>query len=86
MAFNIKIKPLVLFDLEDKIKCYEQEADGEGKRFYQIFLTGLSDLQRGVGREDIPVYQTVKKYESADSKCSLFYTVAGNQIMVIGLL
>lgn len=86
MAFDIKIKPLVLFDLEDRIKLYEHKTDGDGKRFYQTFLQGLSDLQHGVSDETMPVYETIKKYVSKDARCSLFYTVAGNLIMVIGLL
>ncbi len=85
MAFDIKIKPLVLFDLEDKIKQYEYETDGDGKRFYQTFLDSLSDLQHDIYNEVPPVYESVKKYVSKDSRCSLFYTIAGNRLMVIGL-
>ena len=84
MAFDIKIKPLVLFDLEDKISLCEQEEE-EGKRLYQSFLNGLSDLQYGAP-DDMPVYKMVKKHVSKDALCSLFYTLTGNTISVIGLL
>lgn len=85
MAFNIRIKPLVLFDLEDKIRQHEMEAENEGKRFYQSFLTGLSDLQCGI-QNDEPVYKTVKKHVPKDTLCRLFYTITGNTVSVIGLL
>ena len=85
MAFNIRIKPLVLFDLEDKIRQREMEAENAGKRFYQSFLTGLSDLQHEV-QNDEPVYKTVKKYVLKDALCGLFYTISGNTVLVIGLL
>ena len=86
MAIDIKIKPLVLFDLEDKIKLLEYEAEGNGKRLYQTFIAGITDLQNNGYDKAQPVYQTVKKYVSKDALCSLFYTVTGNTILVIGLM
>ena len=84
MAFNIKIKPLVLFDLEDKIRLHENMAE-EGRQFYQSFLSGLSDLQYGV-QDELPVYKMVKKYVPKDALYRLFYTITGNTILIIGLL
>lgn len=86
MAFDITIKPLVLFDLEDKIKLLEYEAEGKGKRLYQTFINGIRDLQQSVDFDAPDVYENVKKYVSKDALCSLFYTISGNTILVIGLL
>ena len=84
MAFDIKIKPLVLFDLEDKIRTCENEQE-DGMRLYQSFLAGLSDLQYGVP-DEMPVYKMIKKHVPKDALCRLFYTITGNTILIIGLL
>ena len=85
MEFKIKIKPLVLFDLEDKINYKEQQSTGSGKQFYHYFLSQLSTLQHHT-HEAVPVYQTVKAYIAEDPSCKLFYMVSGETIYVMGLL
>lgn len=43
MAFNLVIKPIVLFDLA--ILYYEKKVLGLGKRFHDNFLVALSEIE-----------------------------------------
>ena len=84
MEYEIKIKPLVLFDLEDKIMAKEQQSAGSGAQFYNYFLFHLSSLQKNI-LDAIPVYQAVNEYVAADASCRLFYTVSDATIYIMGL-
>jgi hypothetical protein len=84
MAFEIRIKPLVLFDLEDKIRLKENQAAGKGKQFYQSFLSELHKLQHR--NHGAPVYEVVRKYAAKDLSCNLFYMITGDTILIMGLL
>lgn len=84
MEFEIKIKPLVLFDLEDKINIREQQSKGSGKQFYEHFLSELSELtQRHSYSETL--YQSVKEYKSEKIPCKLYYMISGQTIYLMGL-
>ncbi len=85
MEYEIKIKPLVLFDLEDKIIAKEQQSAGSGKQFYNYFLNHLSSLQSNLSQA-MPVYQSVSEYIGEDASCRLFYMVSGATIYVVGVL
>ena len=84
MEYEIKIKPLVLFDLEDKIIAKEQQSVGSGEQFYNYFLTHLSSLQKNMN-DAMPVYQAVNEYIADDSSCRLFYLVSDATIYVMGI-
>ncbi len=85
MEYEIKIKPLVLFDLQDKIEAEEQRKTGAGKHLYEDFLSGLAIIKQQ--NENMPpVYETVKEYIPADASCKLFYMINGSIIYVMGLL
>ncbi len=85
MEFEIKIKPLVLFDLEDKIHSKEQQSAGAGRQFYQHFLSDLTTLQSHHDQR-APLYQSVKEFTAVQSTCKLFYMVNGETIYIMGLL
>ncbi len=85
MEFEIKIKPLVLFDLQDKIEAEEQRKAGSGKHLYEDFLNGLAAIKQQ-NQNKPPVYETVQEYIAADALCKLFYMVNGSTIYVMGLL
>ena len=84
MAFDIRIKPLVLFDLEDKIKSEENKATGAGKEFYENFLKSLSELQE-LNNTSMPLYGSVQKFVTPTLSCNLFYIVNDNTILVMGI-
>ncbi len=86
MEFEIKIKPLVLFDLQDKIDAEEQRRTGAGKQLYEGFLSGLATIKQQNERTLPPVYKSVKEYIAADATCKLFYMINGSTIYVMGLL
>ncbi len=85
MAFEILIKPLVLFDLEDKIQLEESQSAGAGKRFYEQFLNELSNLKHHCP-DEVLVYDSVQKYEAENIPCTFFYIVTGATILLTGLL
>ncbi len=85
MEFEIKIKPLVLFDLQDKIEAEEHRKTGSGKHLYEDFLNGLAVIKEQ-NQMKPPVYETVQEYIAADDSCKLFYMVNGSTIYVMGLL
>ena len=85
MEFEIKIKPLVLFDLQDKIDQEEQRNAGSGKQLYEGFLSGLATIKQQ-NENAPPVYEAVKEYIASDASCKLFYMVNGSTIYVMGLL
>lgn len=85
MAFEIRIKPLVLFDLEDKIKNQEYRLSGSGRELYQNFLSTLTELQQHPDLAN-PVYEQVHKFISHKLPCELFYMIKDNIIFVMGLL
>ncbi len=85
MGFEIKIKPLVLFDLEDKINGKERQVAGSGKAFYEHFLSELSELQLN-NDNATQIYQSVREYVSADKSCKLFYIINGKTLYIMGVL
>ena len=84
MAFEIKIKPLLLFDLEERIVHEENVMAGAGKRFYDSFLNSLSELQ-SLANARFPIYETVQKFVVAPMACTLFYIVDNETIFVMGM-
>lgn len=85
MAFEIRIKPLVLFDLEDRIKFQEYKSSGAGRELYRNFLATLNDLQQ-LHPDETPIYEQVHKFITAKLPCELFYIIKDETIFVMGLL
>ncbi len=85
MEFEIKIKPLVLFDLEDKISRIEEQKRGAGRLFYESFLNQVAALPAH-DCEAAPVYRSVKEYITNGPDCRLFYMIKDSTIFVVGLL
>ena len=85
MEFELKIKPLVLFDLQDKIEAEEQRKTGSGKYLYEDFLNGLAAIKQQI-QNNPPIYETVKEYLATAASCKLFYMINGSTIYVMGLL
>ena len=85
MAFEIRIKPLVLFDLVDQIKFQEYQLAGAGRELYRNFLATLTDLQQ-LHQNETPIYEQVRRLTTEKLPCELFYIIKDETIFVMGLL
>lgn len=45
MAYNVIIKPLVFYDVEDALKWYNKLVDGLGNRFYLEFWDAIDSIK-----------------------------------------
>jgi plasmid stabilization system protein ParE len=84
MAFEILIKPIVWFDLEEAITWYENESPGLGKRFFKSFVDAKENIVAHPTAY-INVTPTVKRILLKNFPYKLFYTIAENTIYIIGV-
>ena len=84
MAFELIIKPIVFFDVEDAISYYEQQSAGLGKRFYDNFLITLQSIQTHPHQYTF-VYSSIRRCMIAKFPYKVFYFIDGEKVFVLGI-
>ena len=84
MAFKIKIKPIVYFDLEEAISWYEGEQKGLGERFFRSFSRAIEKIKKSPNFY-LTVIPGVKRVLLKKFPYKIFYTITENTLFIIGL-
>ena len=84
MAYELIIKPIVFFDVEEALDYYEQQSSGLGKRFYENFLLTLQNIQNSPTHYAF-IYQSVRRCMIYNFPYKVFYTVTEHNIFILGV-
>lgn len=84
MAFNLIIKPIVWFDLDEAIAWYENESPGLGKKFFKSFEQAKENILKRPTAY-VSITATVKRILLKNFPYKIFYIISDNTIYLIGL-
>jgi hypothetical protein len=84
MAFNIVVKPIVWFDLEEAITWYENERSGLGKQFFDNFEDAKEKIKISPNNY-LNIIPGVKRILVKKFPYKVFYTISDNTVFIIGL-
>ncbi len=84
MAFELIIKPIVIFDIEEAVEYYEKKVAGLGNRFYNQFLASLTDIQNKPFTYSY-IKDPVRRCKIEHFPYKVFYTVDEKTVFIIGV-
>lgn len=82
MAFDIVIKPIVIFDAEDAAEYYNKKASRLGQRFYACFLSFLKNIETKPFTFSY-VAKSVRRCKITDFPYIIYYTINGQYIFIL---
>ncbi len=85
MVYEIKIKPLVYFDVEEAFTWYNQQLHGLGDRFYNHFWSTIEILQATPFVHSY-LKKPVRKCKMKKFPFNIHYIIEENQIIILGLV
>lgn len=85
MDFEIEVKPIVWFDLEEAISWYENERQGLGEQFFQNFEIAKERIQKNPNRYR-SIIPGVKRILIKRFPYKVFYTISGNTIFILAVI
>jgi hypothetical protein len=84
MAYNLLIKPIVFFDVEEAYNYYNEKSPGLGSRFYNQFLSAIKRIENNPFSYLI-IKEPVRRCKIKMFPYKVFYTITGESIFVIGV-
>ena len=85
MAFDLIIKPIVWFDLNEAIEWHEKESPGLGKRFFKSFEKTKENILRPPATYP-NITPQVKRILIKNFPYKVFYTISEKKIFIIGVV
>ena len=84
MTFDLIIKPIVFWDVDDAVVYYESQLIGLGKRFYNQILFSFEQIQAKPFKFSYVKYP-VRRYKIIKFPYKIYYIISNNIIFIIGI-
>ena len=84
MGFNLIIKPIVFFDLQDAIDWYERESLGLGKRFLSKVEVAKNQIINNPYHYSI-FHQDVRRILIEKFPYKIYYIINDTTVIIIGI-
>lgn len=85
MAYNIKIKPIVYFDVEEAFIWHNKQVTGLGGKFYDHFWSAIEIIQLTPFVYSY-LRKPVRRYKMRKFPFNVHYVIEGNEITILGVV